>query len=52
MNFSRRTLSLVTIVLIFGALAVGVWWRLGGFTGEDEASQAGEGTEAAQVDLP
>ncbi len=28
MDFSRRTLSLVTVVLILGALAVGVWVRL------------------------
>jgi membrane fusion protein (multidrug efflux system) len=28
MDFSRRTLSLVTVLLILGALAVGVWMRL------------------------
>jgi RND family efflux transporter MFP subunit len=30
MDFSRRTLSLVTLVLILVVLAAGVWWRLGG----------------------
>jgi len=51
MDFSRRTLSLVTLVLILGGLAAGVWWRLGG----KDADATGEGTEAttsAASDLP
>jgi RND family efflux transporter MFP subunit len=28
MSFSRRTLSLVTIVLVLGAVGAGIWWRL------------------------
>lgn len=44
MSFSRRTLSLVTILLILGALATGVYLRLGpgGEEGEDGASQAAQ----------
>jgi RND family efflux transporter MFP subunit len=50
MDFSRRTLSLVTIVLILGALAVGVWWRLGGpgsGEGGDDGAQNGEAEGAS-----
>jgi membrane fusion protein (multidrug efflux system) len=54
MAFSRRTLSLVTLVLIFGVLAVGVWWRLGGNEGEasegETASDASAATEG--IDVP
>ncbi len=49
MSFSRRTLSLVTVLLVFGVLIVGVWWRLGGFAREAEAGNVAEGGEA---DLP
>ncbi|HSG06811.1 MAG TPA: efflux RND transporter periplasmic adaptor subunit [Longimicrobiales bacterium] len=53
MDFSRRTLSLVTLVLILGALAVGVWWRLGGEVAA--AAAEGEGADSTQSsadDLP
>ena len=53
MSFSRRTLSLATIVIILGALSAGVWWRLGGQNddgegGSDAAVQAG-GEDLPQV---
>ena len=44
MDFSRRTLSLVTLLLILGVMAVGVWWRLGG----EAASAAAERADSAQ----
>jgi HlyD family secretion protein len=50
MSFSRRTLSLATIVIILGVLAGGVWWRLAG-QGEGEGApeeQAG-GEELPEV---
>ena len=49
MSFSRRTLSLVTVLLVFTVLIVGVWWRLGGFAREAAAGNVAEGGEA---DLP
>jgi RND family efflux transporter MFP subunit len=52
MDFSRRTLSLVTIVLILGALAVGVWWRLGGPGAGGEGEGAAQNGEAAGSSLP
>jgi membrane fusion protein (multidrug efflux system) len=52
MDFSRRTLSLVTIALILGALAVGVWWRLGGSETGDESAQAARSGEASGTELP
>ncbi len=41
MSFSSRTLSLVTVVLILGAVAVGVGWRMvsEGDAAEDEATE-------------
>ncbi|MHB1192348.1 MAG: efflux RND transporter periplasmic adaptor subunit [Longimicrobiales bacterium] len=52
MDFSRRTLSLVTVLVVLGALAVGVWLRLP----EKPASEDGEGaapdSAAAMGDLP
>lgn len=49
MSYSRRTLSLVTILLVFAALGAGVVWRLiGSGEGGDDASTA----EAATADLP
>lgn len=53
MDFSRRTLSLVTLILILGALAVGVWWRLGGEAAAAAAAEEGaDSTQAATGDLP
>ena len=41
MSFSRRTLSLVTVLLLLGVLGAGVWWRLRGASAEEGAeSQA------------
>ena len=48
MSFSRRTLSLATIVIILGVLAGGVWWRLAG-QGEGEGASA---EEVGGEDLP
>jgi HlyD family secretion protein len=45
MDFSRRTLSLVTLLLILGVMAVGVWWRLGG----EAASAAAESADSARI---
>ena len=54
MDFSRRTLSLLTIFLILAALAVGVWYRLP--AGEDAESggaaaptEASDGTEMPET---
>lgn len=53
MDFSRRTLSLVTLVLILGALAVGVWWRLGGAVAAGSAgAEVADSTQTAGGDLP
>ncbi len=55
MAFSRRTLSLVTLLLILGALAVGVWWRLGGMNADDPSgAEAGVSQEVAGegIDVP
>ena len=41
MDFSRRTLSLVTLLLILAVLAGGVWWRLSGKKDADAAAEAG-----------
>jgi membrane fusion protein (multidrug efflux system) len=51
MSFSRRTLSLVTVLLVLAALIVGVGWRLELFSpgSEDDATDVAAGTE---VDLP
>ncbi len=50
MSHSRRTLSLVTIVLIFGVLVAGVAWRLRGSdaSGGDQAS----GSSSGELSLP
>jgi membrane fusion protein (multidrug efflux system) len=48
MAFSRRTLSIVTVVLIVSLLGAGVWWRLRPTTpGEGEAEAAEIGGDAA-----
>ena len=48
MTFSRRTLSLVTVALLLGVLAVGVWVRLQG-----EGAEGGEGSgEASAAEVP
>lgn len=51
MSFSRRTLSLATIVIILGALSAGVWWRLGGQDGDGEAG-SGSAAQAGGGELP
>lgn len=50
MDFSRRTLSLVTFLVILGALAVGVWVRLSGEQegGDSSDAQASE----TSADMP
>lgn len=49
MNFSRRTLSLVTFALIIVALAAGVWWRLGGLRHAKAAAARTDSTKAANL---
>jgi RND family efflux transporter MFP subunit len=50
MSFSRRTLSLVTILLILGVLGAGVAWRLQG--GEEGDAADGAAAAQSQVALP
>ena len=46
MSFSRTTLSLVTILLVFAVLGVGVGWQLLGSTADEgEAAEAPTGQE-------
>jgi HlyD family secretion protein len=55
MAFSRRTLSLVTLLLILGVLAAGVWWRLGGMDSEDAAGNEADASQEVAgegVDVP
>ncbi len=51
MSFSRRTLSLVTVLLVLAVLIVGVGWRLDlfGSDAEDDPTAVAGGTE---LDLP
>ncbi len=49
MDFSRRTLSLVTLVLILVVLAAGVWWRLGG---KADAATTEAAADSTASDLP
>jgi membrane fusion protein (multidrug efflux system) len=50
MDFSRRTLSLVTLALIIVALAAGVWWRLGGLKSAKAAAAGGpDSTKSANL---
>jgi len=49
MDFSRRTLSLVTLVLILVVLAGGVWWRLGG---KADAATTEAATDSTATGLP
>jgi RND family efflux transporter MFP subunit len=50
MAFSRRTLSIVTVVVVLGILGGGVWWRLRTDGGEDGQAQAAEAdTSVIQV---
>ena len=51
MSFSRRTLSLVTVLLVLAVLIAGVGWRLDLFSldSEDDTAAVAGGTE---VDLP
>ncbi|MDP2956037.1 MAG: efflux RND transporter periplasmic adaptor subunit [Longimicrobiales bacterium] len=53
MDFSRRTLSLVTVLLILAALAVGVWARLPERTDADNPdAAAADSATAVEGDLP
>lgn len=49
MDFSRRTLSLVTLVLILVVLAGGVWWRLGG---KADAATPDTSADSTTANLP
>jgi len=49
MDFSRRTLSLITLGLIIVALAVGVWWRLGGLKNAKAAAAAADSSKNANL---
>ncbi|HSG46870.1 MAG TPA: efflux RND transporter periplasmic adaptor subunit, partial [Longimicrobiales bacterium] len=46
MSFSKRTLTVVTVVLLLGVVGGGIWWRLRPEP-EATASQAGDTDEAA-----
>jgi membrane fusion protein, multidrug efflux system len=53
MDFSRRTLSLVTVLIVLGALAAGVWLRLPEKPASGEGgSAAPDSASAVQGDLP
>lgn len=49
MSHSRRTLSLVTVLLIFAIVGVGVAWRL---ISSEDAAEAGAAVEPTDIDLP
>lgn len=51
MDFSRRTLSLVTLLLILVALSAGVWWRLGGLK-TSSGGDANTPDSSKAADLP
>lgn len=48
MDFSRRTLSLVTVVLVLGAVAVAVWLRLPESADAEATAEAGAEAVAAE----
>ena len=50
MSFSRRTLSLVTVLLVLGGLSAGVWWRLQGSATDDQGEALA--SEAERSELP
>lgn len=47
MNLSRRTLSIVTVLLVLGLLGGGIWWRLR--PDDESGSQAADAEAAAEV---
>ena len=47
LSFSRRTLTVVTVVLVAGVVAAGTWWRLRSEGQEGDPTGGGEGTVAA-----
>jgi RND family efflux transporter MFP subunit len=49
MDFSRRTLSFLTVVVILGALAAAVWWRLPDSPGT-EGDPAADGADASSAE--
>jgi RND family efflux transporter MFP subunit len=49
MSHSRRTLSLVTVLLVFAIVGVGVAWRL---ISSEDAADAGAAVEPTETDLP
>ena len=52
MGFSRRTLSIFTVLLVVGALAAGTWWRLRPETGgENTPGLAAATADSLGVDL-
>jgi RND family efflux transporter MFP subunit len=52
MEFSRRTLSLVTVLVVLGALAVGVWLRLPQKPAAEDGEGASPDSAAVTGDLP
>jgi RND family efflux transporter MFP subunit len=48
MAFSKRTLTVVTVVLVVGVAAAGIWWRL---RPEPETTLTGGGDEETPVDV-
>lgn len=51
MDFSRRTLSLVTLVLILVVVGGGVWWRLSGKSDDTADGQPADSTGVALADV-
>ncbi|MBW3535813.1 MAG: efflux RND transporter periplasmic adaptor subunit [Gemmatimonadetes bacterium] len=51
MTFSRRTLSLLTVLLLLGGLGAGVWWRLGGAAEGPAEARASE-ADSMGVEVP
>lgn len=51
MTFSRRTLSLVTVLLLLGVLGAGVWWRLAGGADGPAEARASE-ADSLGVEVP
>lgn len=52
MNFSRRTLSLVTVLLILAALGVGVGWRLHAHKTQAAAQAAAQSSGSSRANAP
>ncbi len=52
MNFSRRTLSFVTVLIILSALGAGVVWRLRAHAAQAKTQAAAQTSDSARSDVP